>query len=274
MTFFAHTQRNWPNSVSGQPFRVASATLIIWVDFDPYERIWVSISLSDNWSSAMSVTTIRNGLFLLLVTAFLTGCHGGQQDRMGLLEDENFELRARNQQLQASLSQAEQARSLLDQEAQDLRAENDQLKTDGSGGYPAGANTGFEGLAGVTTSTNASGEVIVAVAGDVLFDSGKVKLKSSAKKTLDQIVQVLNDRYSGRMIRIAGHTDSDPIKKSQWKTNERLSAERAMAVEAYLAKKGVDGDRMYSAAFGPSQPKGNKKSSRRVEIVVLNLPAS
>jgi chemotaxis protein MotB len=274
MTFFAHTWRNWPNSLSGQPSRVASATLKKRVVSDPSNRIWVNISLSDNWSSAMSVTTIRNGLFLLLVTAFLTGCHGGQQDRMGLLEDENFELRARNQQLQASLSQAEQARSLLDQEAQDLRAENDQLKLDGSGGYPAGANTGFEGLAGVTTSTNASGEVIVAVAGDVLFDSGKVALKSSAKKTLDQIVQVLNDRYSGRMIRIAGHTDSDPIKKSQWKTNERLSAERAMAVEAYLAKKGVDGDRMYSAAFGPSQPKGNKKSSRRVEIVVLNLPAS
>lgn len=222
----------------------------------------------------MSVTTIRNGLFLLLATALLSGCHGGQGDRMGLLEDENFELRARNQQLQASLSQTEQARSLLGQEAQDLRDENDQLKLAGSStGFPAGANTGFEGLAGVTASTNASGEVIVAVAGDVLFDSGRVALKSSAKSTLDQIARVLNDRYSGRMIRIAGHTDSDPIKKSKWKTNERLSAERAMAVESYLAKKGVSGDRMYSAAFGPSQPRGNKKSSRRVEIVVLNLSA-
>ena len=80
-------------------------------------------------------------------------------------------------------------------------------------------------------------------------------------------------RYSNRLIRISGHSDSDPIKKSQWKTNERLSAERALTVEEYLANKGVSNDSMYVAAFGSSRPLETKKSSRRVEIVVLNVPS-
>ena len=222
----------------------------------------------------MSVATVRWSVLFVAIALVMGGC-GGKNDRMGLLEDENFELRARNQQLQASLSQVDQARNLLDQEVRALQAEKARLELEASriGPSYANADTGFEGMSGVTTSTNAVGEIVVAVAGDVLFDSGKVDLKSSAKKTLDDIASVLNNRYSGRMIRIAGHTDTDPIKKSKWGTNERLSAERALAVETYLAQRGVNGDRMYSAAFGPSQPKGSKSSSRRVEIVVLNLPS-
>lgn len=223
----------------------------------------------------MSVAMVRWSVLLMAAAMALGGCQS-QKDRMGMLEDENFELRARNQQLQASLSQVDQARALLDQEVRALQAEKARLELEATriGPSYANADTGFEGMAGVTTSTNAVGEIVVAVAGDVLFDSGKVDLKSSAKKTLDEIASVLNNRYAGRMIRIAGHTDTDPIKKSKWGTNERLSAERALAVETYLAERGVSGDRMYSAAFGASQPKGSKQASRRVEIVVLNLPAS
>ena len=43
-----------------------------------------------------------------------------------------------------------------------------------------------------------------------------------------------------------------------------------MAVEAYLVSRGLANDRVYSAAFGPSNPKGNKKDSRRVEIVIVD----
>lgn len=218
----------------------------------------------------------RIGLAMLIAAAALGGCSGRGQDRMGMLEDENFELRARLQQLQASGDQSDQARRLLEEENRRLKAERDRFELEASRVGPAFANadTGFEGLSGVSTSTNAVGEIVVAVAGDVLFDSGKADLKQTSKATLDQIAGVLNSRYAGRLIRVAGHTDSDPIKKSKWGTNERLSAERALAVEEYLAQRGVAGDRMYSAGFGPSQPKGSKRESRRVEIVVLNLPAS
>jgi len=57
--------------------------------------------------------------------------------------------------------------------------------------------------------------------------------------------------------------------KDKWKTNERLSGERAMAVEDFLSSKGIPKDRIYFAGFGSDKPKSNKKDSRRVEIVIL-----
>ncbi len=134
---------------------------------------------------------------------------------------------------------------------------------------PINQTSGFEGIPGVQTSVGGGGELVVAVEGDVLFDSGKVALKSTARKSLDRVAGVINSRYRGQQIRIEGYTDSDPIRKSKWRSNEHLSAERALAVETYLVKKGVKNDRVYSAAFGPANSKSTKKDSRRVEIVIL-----
>ncbi|MEX2217992.1 MAG: OmpA family protein, partial [Phycisphaerales bacterium] len=106
-------------------------------------------------------------------------------------------------------------------------------------------------------------------AGDVLFDSGKATLKASAKKTLDNVASTIKSRYGANVVRIEGYTDTDPIVKSGWKSNERLSGERAMAVEEYLSSRGLPKDRIYYAGFGSSRPKSTKKDSRRVEIVIL-----
>ena len=130
--------------------------------------------------------------------------------------------------------------------------------------------SGFEGIPGVETSVGGGGEIVVAVAGDVLFDSGSVELKSSARRSLDRVASVLKQKYPGKTIRIEGYTDTDPIRKSKWRSNEHLSAERALAVEQYLVKKGVDNNSVYSAAFGPAKAKPTKKDSRRVEIVILD----
>jgi outer membrane protein OmpA-like peptidoglycan-associated protein len=125
-----------------------------------------------------------------------------------------------------------------------------------------------------TTTRRDHGDLVVEVAGDVLFDSGSIVLKSSAKRTLDQVARRISNDYSGNTVRVEGHTDTDPIKKtkSKYQDNEELSAQRALAVERYLVSKGVASRRIYSAAFGPSKPKGTKKASRRVEIVILNVP--
>src|SRR5690606_7017515 len=112
-------------------------------------------------------------------------------------------------------------------------------------------------------------EVVVSVAGDVLFDSGKATLKPAAKQKLDQVARIIRTQYPGQIIRVEGYTDSDPIRKSGWKTNERLSGERAMAVEEYLVSKGLSRDQIYYAGFGSSKPRASKKDSRRVEIVIL-----
>jgi chemotaxis protein MotB len=123
-----------------------------------------------------------------------------------------------------------------------------------------------------TTTRRDQGDLVVEVAGDVLFDSGSVTLKPTAKKTLDQVARRINSDFGGNVVRVEGYTDSDPIKKQKgkYKDNEELSAERALAVERYLVGRGVASSQIYAAAFGPASPKGSKKASRRVEIVILN----
>lgn len=169
-------------------------------------------------------------------------------DRTKALEDCNNDLRARDQQLAA------------------LRRE-----TGAGGAAPAaapGGNTGFEGIAGVNSSASA-GEVTASVESDLLFDSGKTTLKTSAKKSLDQVASVLKSKYASQSIRVVGHTDTDPIVHSGFKSNYHLGFERAYEVRKYLIEKGVDAKHVSLASYGPDMPKGGKAQSRRVEVVVI-----
>ncbi|TVQ32176.1 MAG: hypothetical protein EA376_06790 [Phycisphaeraceae bacterium] len=212
------------------------------------------------------------GIALVALATMLGGCANDLQQRADLLEQENMDLRARADQLESILGDLENRRALSEGELRALRAENERLRLEGQRRpEPARASAddfGFEGLSGVSTSSRA-GEIVVDIAGDVLFDSGKAELKADARRTLDSIASTLNSRYGGQQIRIAGHTDSDPIRRSGWRTNQRLGAERALSVQEYLVSKGVNIDRTHIASYGPSKPKGTKRESRRVEIVIL-----
>lgn len=194
----------------------------------------------------------------------LGGCNNSTKTEAALLKDENQALRAqladRNAALEASNAEARERA----QELMRLQREREE----GGGMATSGGRTGFEGIEGVTGSVSA-GEVTATVDSDLLFDSGKATLKPSAKKSLDQVASVIQSQYSGRQVKIAGHTDSDPIKKSGWKTNYHLGFERALAVRDYLLSRGVPANRMYVASFGPDVPRGNKSQSRRVEIAVV-----
>ncbi|GAB4550969.1 MAG: hypothetical protein Tsb0013_12880 [Phycisphaerales bacterium] len=208
---------------------------------------------------------------LALSALTLGGCANDGRDleaELSAYERENAELRSREQQLQDALSEAERRAQERADELARANAENDQLRAQATARPAAQADTGFEGISGTTTSRRGS-DIVVDVAGDVLFASGSTTLRNEAKASLDRIARVLNQQYSGNEIRIAGHTDNDPIRKSKWGTNERLSAERAHVVEQYLASKGVDKGRMHIAGYGPDKPRGSKAESRRVEIIVL-----
>jgi outer membrane protein OmpA-like peptidoglycan-associated protein len=121
-----------------------------------------------------------------------------------------------------------------------------------------------------TTADPVQGTVTVNIQGDVLFDAGKADLRASSKKTLDQVAAALTGQYKGKPVRVEGHTDSDPIRVSKWKSNQELSEARAKAVRDYLASKGVSASRLTTTGFGAEKPKGQVKSkNRRVEIVVV-----
>lgn len=199
----------------------------------------------------------------------LVGCKSVSQRDYDAAIDENTQLRERIAGLQESVRQANESNSAFQSQNEQLRGENARLQSELTTAA-AQPRTGFEGINGVDLSSR-NGAIVVGVASEVLFNSGSADLRSNAKKTLDEVVGVIRSTYSGNEIRVEGYTDTDKLVKTKdkWQTNERLSAARALAVEEYLVSKGVNNDRIYSAAFGPSKPKGTKQASRRVEIVIL-----
>ena len=120
----------------------------------------------------------------------------------------------------------------------------------------------------------AAGTITVTLPNAILFDSGKATLKNATIKELDHILSVVKSKYAGKQIEVAGHTDTDPIKKSTWKDNWELSAQRALTVLRYLAKGGIPDEQIKAAGYGESRPiapndsAAGKGKNRRVEIIV------
>lgn len=209
-------------------------------------------------------TTIKRLLgYAVVVAVAITsvGCSNTKRSDYDELLSENNELRGQLAGIEGERAMWLDTKGKLEKENADLAAALEKMKASGQ--------VGQEGQIGDAKMYMRDKDVVVEVAGDVLFDSGSATLKSSAKKTLDQIASALRSQFNGNPIRVEGHSDSDPIKKSKWPSNEHLSFERALAVERYLSSKGVSGSSMYSAGFGPDKPRSTKAQSRRVEIVVL-----
>ena len=99
-----------------------------------------------------------------------------------------------------------------------------------------------------------------------------------AEGPLDQVVQDLQSTYSGRTVRVVGHTDADPIRRTRnlWTDNLDLSSNRAMAVTRYLVTQGVSLQRIETVGMADSRPVASngtsdgKAKNRRVEILAVN----
>ena len=111
----------------------------------------------------------------------------------------------------------------------------------------------------------------------ILFGSGLAKLKSEGEAALKKIAEHLK-KNPAALVRIDGHTDTDPIVKSKylWDSNHHLSAGRALSVLNYLvSKENIDKKRIHIAGYGPNRPiasnatKAGKGKNRRVEFLIL-----
>jgi len=117
--------------------------------------------------------------------------------------------------------------------------------------------------------------LIITMANDILFDSGKAKLKKVAYPVLDKIAAVLNETVPERDVGVEGHTDTVPIKHSGWKSNWELSSARATNVLHYLISKDVKPNRLSAIGYGEFRPidtndtKAGRGRNRRVEIIIL-----
>jgi flagellar motor protein MotB len=122
---------------------------------------------------------------------------------------------------------------------------------------------------GVTQSDTPEGKLIT-LSSDVFFRSGSNEINGPAKTVLSKVVAVINKDYPGKQIRVDGHTDSDPIKRSKWRDNQELSEARAEAVKTYLVGRGITDSRIKTVGHADTKPVGKDKAkNRRVEILIL-----
>jgi chemotaxis protein MotB len=118
------------------------------------------------------------------------------------------------------------------------------------------------------------GRMVVELAENILFDSGRAELKKEGKEALEQVASVLAS-IENRDFQIAGHTDNIPIKSARFPSNWELSTARAVEVTRYLASKGVDPARLSAAGYADTQPVASnadaegRRQNRRIEIVLM-----
>ena len=118
--------------------------------------------------------------------------------------------------------------------------------------------------------------LVITFVADILFDSGKAKLKPGVTGTLDKVARILAENVPGNNIGIEGHTDNEPIKYSGWKSNWELSTARALSVLHHLVdKKGIQPSRVSAVGYGEHRSvasnasKEGRRLNRRVEVVIL-----
>ena len=104
---------------------------------------------------------------------------------------------------------------------------------------------------------------------DVLFDVAKFNLRPVAREKLARLSGIMAS-YPGLNLECEGHTDST----GSLEFNNKLSLQRAEAVQEYLMSQGIPDNRISAIGMGPSMPvesndtRAGRQKNRRVEIIV------
>ncbi len=118
--------------------------------------------------------------------------------------------------------------------------------------------------------------LIITFVDEILFDSGKAKIKSEAVSGLDKIAEVILEEVPDRDKGLEGHTENQPLKYSGWQSNWELSTARATSVLHYLVDEGgFPPEKVSPIGYGEYKPvasnatKEGRRENRRVEIIIL-----
>jgi chemotaxis protein MotB len=113
---------------------------------------------------------------------------------------------------------------------------------------------------------------------EVLFPKGSAEINPAGRPELDKLASAMRELETeipkdlAWVLRVDGHTDTDPIQTSAFSSNWELSAARAIAVVKELIAQGVSPNRLVAAGFGEFQPieQGDseeiKTRNRRIEL--------
>ncbi len=202
-------------------------------------------------------------LIALVVSASAAGCVApGLEETVDALAREREELSRRATDLENRLAESTAREEALqrDLEAARRRPGKDVQLSDGLKGK------------GVRV-TERGGDSVVELPSEVFFASGSSQLTEDGASVLAEVAAAVKEAGAGRPIRVLGHTDSDPVRrtKDKFHCNWDLSFERAHAVLHHLVEKGgFDSTQLAIEAHAENQPRDpeNKARNRRVEIVI------
>lgn len=109
----------------------------------------------------------------------------------------------------------------------------------------------------------------------IFFDSGSAEIKKQSEDTLVEVAGLLNtiDNY----IRVEGHTDNVPIRRSNYPSNWELSTARAVnVVKLFIDKCNFSPDKLIAVGYGEFKPVADnataegRAKNRRIDVIVLS----
>jgi chemotaxis protein MotB len=121
--------------------------------------------------------------------------------------------------------------------------------------------------------------LVISLLQSILFASGEDQVNHEAWPSLSRIADVI--RENKNKIVLVGHADTTPIHNRRFRDNWQLSAARSLSLLALLTTQyGIPESRLSIESFGSNQPLGpndtqaGRAANRRVEILILDDPAS
>lgn len=118
------------------------------------------------------------------------------------------------------------------------------------------------------------GRMVVELASNILFPTGKASLSDEGKAALAELAGILQT-IDARDFQVAGHTDNVPIKSNQFPSNWELSTARSVAVVKFLQERGVKPTNLSAAGYAEYMPaakndtEAGKTQNRRIEIILM-----
>ena len=224
-----------------------------------------------------------------------------EQQRLNLdMAKQNDELKLSRAEQAAKTEQLANQARMLDAEAQKARdaadaaaRQNEALRNQGAPAgtsAPTGAHIDSNAIHAIAdeikrdlgkqgdVSVTKDGNIEITLESDVTFGSGSAELSDAGKKSLRSLSGLLKGKFAPYQVRVEGHTDSTPLKKTQPKFGDNfgLGSARSLAVVRFMeGELGIEPTRLMSASRGQHDPVADDKSdsgrrkNRRVEIVVV-----
>ena len=131
-------------------------------------------------------------------------------------------------------------------------------------------------LDGVEAQIDSRGLVIKLSDNALTFKSGSAEITPDSLVPLGEVAKLIKEKFAIHIIRVEGHTDSDPVSNSIYPSNWELSSARASSVVRHLINNYKFSPSIFIAAgYADTVPvvkgnsQGDKQKNRRVEIVVL-----